>query len=108
MDILIWPIRSQILELLRLVRRTVFRNPELATKNFWYRSMSSSGSGRFTAMPVPEPNVFKYGVLDPGEGQRLYRFEFYEGYIVNAWTRPLKASRYLHLPAGSSWVRPEK
>lgn len=61
-------------------------------------------SGTFTAMPVSEPKVFKYGVLDPGEGQLLYRFEFYESFVVNAWTRPLKLSPYLYLPVGSAWI----
>ncbi len=61
-------------------------------------------SGTFTSMPVSEPRVFKYGILDPGEGQVLYRFEFYESYIVNAWTRPFDPSPNLYLPIGGRWV----
>jgi len=62
-------------------------------------------SGRFKAMPVSEPRVFKYGVLDIGEGQLLYRFEFYEGFVVNAWTRSFKLSPLLYLPVGTMWIR---
>lgn len=43
-------------------------------------------SGTFTSMTVPEPQVFKYGVIQFEENQLLYRFEFYEGFVVNLWT----------------------
>jgi len=62
-------------------------------------------SGTYTAMAVSEPRVFKYGVLDLGEGQLLYRFEFYEGFVVNAWTRSFKLNPFLYLPVGTAWVR---
>ncbi len=61
-------------------------------------------SGTFEAMPVPEPKVFKYGVLDMGEGQLLYRFEFYESFVVNAWTRTYRLGPYLYLPVGTVWM----
>jgi hypothetical protein len=61
-------------------------------------------SGAFTPMPVSNPRVFQYGVLDIGEGQLFYRFLFYEGFIVHAWTRPFDPSPLLYLPMGNAWV----
>jgi hypothetical protein len=43
-------------------------------------------SGGFNAMPVPQPEVFKYGVIQSGQNQLMFRFEFYEGFVVTAWT----------------------
>ena len=43
-------------------------------------------SGSLTPMPVAEPRVFRYGVLQLERPQLLYRFEFYEAFTVNAWT----------------------
>jgi hypothetical protein len=43
-------------------------------------------SGQFTNVVTPEPQVFKYGIIQLEENQLLYRFEFYEGFVVNAWT----------------------
>lgn len=61
-------------------------------------------SGVFTPMPASNPRVFQYGVHDMGEGQLLYRFLFYEGFVVNAWMRPFDPSPYLYLPMGNMWV----
>jgi hypothetical protein len=69
-------------------------------------------SGKFTEMRAPQPEVFKYGVIRTEEGETIYRFEFYGSFVVNAWTRPLKLSPYIFLPAGCSaagtvWMRSE-
>ena len=60
-------------------------------------------------MPVPQPQVFKYGVLDMSEDQLMYRFEFYESFVVNAWTLPVKLSPSIFLPLcnGTVWARSE-
>jgi hypothetical protein len=58
-------------------------------------------------MPVPQPKVFKYGLAYLGEGQIHYRFEFYEAFIVDTWTLPLKLNRHIYLPVtrdGSLWM----
>jgi hypothetical protein len=49
-------------------------------------------------MPVSQPKVFKYGVLHPGEGQIIYRFEFYEGFVVYALTLPYRLNPSIYLP----------
>ncbi|MFZ3210923.1 MAG: hypothetical protein WA188_05360 [Terriglobales bacterium] len=43
-------------------------------------------SGQYTAMPVPQPEVFKYGQIRTDQNQLIYKFEFYERIVVNAWT----------------------
>lgn len=44
-------------------------------------------SGDYKPMTVPQPEVFKYGVIEMEQGQIIYRFEFYESVVVMAWTR---------------------
>ncbi len=55
-------------------------------------------SGTFMPMHVSDHRVFQYGKLDMGDGQLLYKFVFYEAFVVNAWTRPFKPNAYLFLP----------
>jgi len=43
-------------------------------------------SSQFRAMPVSEPEVSKYGLIELEQGQLIYRFEFYGSVVVNAWT----------------------
>lgn len=43
-------------------------------------------SGHYTPMPVPHPEVFEYDVLDMEQGQMMFRFRFYGGVVVHAWT----------------------
>jgi hypothetical protein len=61
----------------------------------------------FKSMPVTQPKVFKYGIFYLDEGQIHYRFEFYEAFIVDAWTLPVKLNRYIYLPVtrdGTLWM----
>jgi len=44
-------------------------------------------SANYKPMPVPHPEVFKYGVFEMEQSQIIYRFEFYESVVVRAWTR---------------------
>ena len=55
----------------------------------------------FKSMPVCQPKVFKYGLAKPGEGQVLYRLEFYEAFVVYALSLPYRLNRFLHLPITS-------
>jgi hypothetical protein len=55
----------------------------------------------FKSMPVPQPKVFKHGMARLGEGQIIYRFEFYEAFVVYALTLPHRLSRQLYLPVTS-------
>ena len=55
----------------------------------------------FKSMPVPQPKVFKYGMAWLGEGQIIYRFEFYEAFVVCALTLPHRLSSQLYLPVTS-------
>ena len=52
----------------------------------------------FKSMPVPQPKVFKYGLSRPGEGQVLYRFEFYESFCVYALSLRHRLSSSIYLP----------
>lgn len=55
-------------------------------------------SGTYAPMSVSNPEVFQYGIMDLGDGQIMYKFVFYESFVVNAWTRPFKPSPHLYLP----------
>lgn len=38
----------------------------------------------FTEMPTPQPKVFRYGIVKWTDLQLIYRFVFYEGFVVDA------------------------
>jgi hypothetical protein len=48
------------------------------------RNLLASGACRPLAMP--EPEVFTCGEVANDQDQVIYRFEFYEAVVVNAWT----------------------
>ena len=56
-------------------------------------------SVEYVAVPVPQPEVFKYGRLELDQGQMIYRFEFYERIVVTAMT--LFAT---YAPSPTIWV----
>jgi hypothetical protein len=69
-------------------------------------------SGKFTDMCASQPEVFRYGVIHSEEAQTMYKFEFYGSFVVNAWTRRIRLSPHVFLPAGRNsagtvWMRSE-
>src|SRR5882762_353375 len=52
----------------------------------WQSLRNLLASGRCTQLSMPEPQVFKCGVISTDQNQLIYRFEFYECFVVNAWT----------------------
>ncbi len=56
-------------------------------------------SGQYTPMPVPHPEVFKYGLIEMEQNQIIYRFEFYECVVVMAWTHFTT-----FVPFGTIWL----
>ena len=63
-----------------LARRTVFQGlPDGWEK---YRRLPTQLS--YTDHPTPQPRVFKYGIHLWNADQFVYKFEFYEGFIVHA------------------------
>jgi hypothetical protein len=65
----------------------------------WEGFRSYVESGQYKPMPVPQPEVFKYGLLEMEQGQIIYRFEFYERVVVMAWTRFMTFA-----PLATIWV----
>jgi hypothetical protein len=61
---------------------TIDRGQEDPWKNF--RHLLESG--RYTTIPVPHPEVFKYEALEMEESQTMFRFTFYGNTVVNVWT----------------------
>ena len=43
-------------------------------------------SGMCSPVPMPEPQVFSCGEIASDQNQVIYRFVFYEAFVVNAWT----------------------
>lgn len=74
----------------------------------WARFRAYLKSGNFVSKSTSNPSVFKYGVLEIGEGQIFYRLTFYETFEVHLWSNPTKLSPVLFLPRGGYWVRGEK
>jgi hypothetical protein len=52
----------------------------------WENFRTYVESGQYKPMPVPHPEVFRYGLIDMEQGQLIYRFEFYERVVVTVWT----------------------
>lgn len=52
----------------------------------WDRLRESLRTITYTEMPVSEPEVFKYAIHKLDEERLAYKFEFYESFIVNAWS----------------------
>jgi len=52
----------------------------------WQGLRNLLASGQLYAAAHAEPQVFKCGVIPTDQNQLIYRFEFYEGFVVNAWT----------------------
>ncbi len=42
----------------------------------------------FSPQPTPQPSVFKYSTWREADSKLIYKFEFYEGFIVNALALP--------------------
>lgn len=76
-------------------------SPSLGTEQSVYQN-EPDGWGQFREMldsiqygdmPVSEPEVFKYAIYKWDEERFIYRFVFYENFIVNVWTLPVPKVR---------------
>jgi len=54
----------------------------------WVRLYAQFRAARFNEMQVPEPEVFRCGVNKQDEENFIYRFVFYNGFVVYAWAVP--------------------
>lgn len=53
----------------------------------WAAIREKLAAAAFINFPVPDPNVFQYGVHVMADRGFVFKFTFYEGFIVYAWTR---------------------
>lgn len=58
----------------------------------WERFRKTLVMVTFSPRPTPQPGVFKYSTWKEADSKLIYKFEFYEGFVVNA----------LALPAGNN------
>jgi len=54
----------------------------------WERFRKTLTMVTFSPLPTPQPRVFKYWVWREADSKLVYKFEFYEGFVVNALALP--------------------
>lgn len=54
----------------------------------WEPFRKALAMATFSPLPTPQPSVFKYSAWNEGNSKLIYRFEFYEGFVMNALALP--------------------